>query len=319
MKTRPDLCPQPQEPEKEKLSSQPSEMDSLWSDLVPSTSSDALDCWVDRSFSISSSSLGGPTLSKMEAEDLGETSAAPKSLSDLVENILEDHLASETSLLSIVRHLENLSHHAGPGRSRHLGKGTRLGSVMAGPHVQWPPGVAEDAKTTPTKKASIICYEIMITMTKSEEENVEAKPTASYGKQSSPCHSFGKAALSLGLAELEKTEGQRHQKPARPASRLSACKEFQDCNRLHGVETCQVCSLVATPATKSPAVPRGLESSPREGAWHNGADPEHSQNGTSVEEKGDIALETSAKRYVGKRVGDPGIAAGVFSEPALNC
>lgn len=318
MKTRPDLCPQPQEPEKEKPSSQPSEMDSVWSDLVPSTSLDALHCWIDRSFSISGSSLECPTLSKIEAEDLGETSAAPKSLSDLVENRLEDHLTSETSLLSIVGHSENLNHHAGPRKSSHFGKVTRLRSVMAGPHVQWPPGVAEDAKTTSTKNASIIRYEIMITMTKSEEENVEAKPTAGYGKQSSPGHSFGKAALSLGVAELEKTEG-RYQKPARPASRLSACKEFQDCNRLHGVETCQVCSLIATPATKSPAVPRGLESSPGEGERHNGADPGHSQNGTSVEEKGDIALETLAKRYVGKRVGDPGVAAGVFSEPALNC
>ncbi|XP_026558340.1 beta/gamma crystallin domain-containing protein 2 [Pseudonaja textilis] len=166
---------------------------------------------------------------------------------------------------------------------------------MAIPHLQWSPGVAEDAKTTPTKNPSIIQYEIMITMTKSEgEEDVEAKPTAGCGEQSSPCHSSGKAALSLGVAELEKTEGQRHQKPARPASRLSACKEFQDFNRLHEVETCQVCSLIATPATESPTVLRGLESSPREGAQRNRADPGHSQNGTLVEGKGDIALETSA-------------------------
>ncbi|XP_013919577.1 PREDICTED: uncharacterized protein LOC106547067, partial [Thamnophis sirtalis] len=75
-------------------------------------------------------------------------------------------------------------------------------------------------------------------------------------------------------------------------------KEFQDCNRLHGVETCQVCGLIAASATKSLAVPRGLESSSREGAQWNGADPGHSQNGTLVEGKGNIALETSTKSKI---------------------
>uniref|UniRef100_A0ACB8FRS6 Uncharacterized protein n=1 Tax=Sphaerodactylus townsendi TaxID=933632 RepID=A0ACB8FRS6_9SAUR len=301
------------EEERSELSSQPSKIDS-----VPSASFDSLLCWGDGnswdSASITNSSLCGPASSKtkddalevlLEQEKMGSN---PESLSGWAESVFEGHLNSQPSCPTGIGELENLSFKSDLGESisRHISGAEGSRSAAESLHGKWPlqGGDATSAfKPSQTKTALKILYEILITLTKEEENGiVDAVPLTHCSERGLECHSSREGTLSLGVAELEKTEGQRHrQELARPAPQLSMLEEFQNCIEPHGVETFKACRQVLSPATGSQVTPQwGSELSPGQCKDLSVTDHLHSGDGELAEGTGTVAPVSWADRYVGE-------------------
>ncbi|XP_072836115.2 beta/gamma crystallin domain-containing protein 2 [Pogona vitticeps] len=296
-----------------KLFSQPTE-GSAWTSLVPSTSLDSSLAWEDGSsqegsFSLSSSSLSHLTGPEKKIEALKLLSGQEENPTSLVplpvwaEGALDGYFTSGASKPTRIGELENLSYSSdfGESVSEHLSGLEDSKMATEGPDMALSPKMPEVAQSSQARKAPKIRYEIRITLTKEEEEKVEdgaieGEQTESCGEKGLLCHPGEAEALSLGVAELEKTEERCHHKPARPAPWLSVCKEFQNCTGRPRVGTCEVCGVTLSPVTVSPggaALQRASEANPEEGKDPHEADRLSLGDGTLAERTESVASETS--------------------------
>ncbi|XP_060114524.1 uncharacterized protein LOC132586462 [Heteronotia binoei] len=310
MRRRYDFCPSASHAagqERPELSFQTSKIDSVSTRPLPSASFNSLLCWGNGNSwdsIVSNSSLHDLTSPQLKDDAFKlllaqeKTSSTLESLSEWTESEFEGHLSPQASCPIGTGELENLSLRSSLGESisgdisETEGSRTTTSSLDG----KWPPKVGGDDisafKTSQAETAPKILYEILITLTKEEEDSiVGAMPSAHCSKKGLECHSSREETLSPGVAELEKTEDQRHrQEPAQPAPQLSKLKEFQNCTEPHGVGTFKACRLILSPATGRQVTPQwGSEPSPGQRKDQSATDQLHSGDGETAEGTGTVA------------------------------
>ncbi|KAH0631195.1 hypothetical protein JD844_005407 [Phrynosoma platyrhinos] len=310
--------------ERPRPTSQPSDIDSIGTSPVPSISLDSLLCCGDGSSWEGSFSLSNPSLScsiapEMKGEVLKlpsvleESNKAPRLLSEWVESALSGYLSSRFSHITVMEEPENLSFSSGLGESipEQVSGVEEPKIAPPSPPMEEPLMIVETPQTSLGKKGSKIRYEIRITLTKKEDKEngmAEVGPIAGCGQRALPSHPSGEGTLSLGVAELEETEEQRHPKLAQPAPQVSARKEFQNCTGLHRVGTCKLCRRILTPDTVNPEATATAalrwESETRQGEGKDPSQTDELQLGDGPPEEGTdvIAPDPLADRYVGEQV-----------------
>lgn len=321
MRSRFDTClavshPGEQEGNLESFS-HPCETDSAEASLAPSTSFDSLLCWGEgesgaESFSLSMSSVHCPTSPGPIDETSRcpsvqeETSRTPEPLLEWAEHVLEEYLSSGTFCPITEGGPEDLNSGSSlrESASEQISGAKGPITTAASPRVEQAPQAAALAVPVgPPKDASKVCYAVVITMTKAEEEDGQGEPAGSGTGRGLLCHMPGEAALSLGVAELEKATERRHQKPARPAPQLPAHKECQNCRGLQRVGTSQVCRLIPTPAAGSLVAGRkGPEPRLSQSEDQSGCEPLRSRDGVLTEAPSAVRPGSLASRYVGEQV-----------------
>ncbi|KAJ6663454.1 hypothetical protein lerEdw1_009533 [Lerista edwardsae] len=207
-----------------------------------------------------------------------EASRTPEPLSEWAERVFEEYLTLGASCPTTAGGLGGLRFGSSLGEST----SEHIGGAAASPRAERGPQAAgAGSAAPPPQDASKVCYAVVITLTKAEEEDGRGGPAGSGGEQGQPCHTPGEAALSLGVAERERAAERRHQKPAQPAPRLPAHKECQNCRGLlPRVGTSQVCRLVPAPATGSLVTRReGSEPRRRQSEAQSGSEQQHSRDG----------------------------------------
>lgn len=289
------------------------EIDFARASLVPSSSFDTLclrgdgSSW-EGSCSICNPSLCSPTSPETtevpELQSVQEETRKPvEAPSKWAESTPVGYLPSRSSLLTIIGDLESSSIDSGESPSEPIGraKGLKAASWMECPLELVNCGSA--VTTSLAKKVTEVRYEIMITLTKEESEKLEGDLTASSAERGLGCHQPVEVTLSLGVADLEKTEEHSHQKPARPAPQLSAHQEFQNCTVLCRVGTSEARRQVLAAATECLVTPqRGSDSSPTWRKDQSQTGQLHLRHGVLVDGTGIVAPGFLASRYVGKQV-----------------
>lgn len=288
------------------LSSPPSAADSAEVSLASSTSFGSLLCWGEGgsgtgTFSLSTSSICPPTPSEPIKDTARhpsaqeETSRTPEPLLEWAERAFEEYLRTSCPTTT-----GGLSFGSSLGESA----SEQISGAAASPTVGCAPQATGAASAVPAPQdASKVCYAVVLTLTRAEEEDGQGGPAGSRGERGLPCHTAGEAALSLGVAEREKAVERRHQKPAQPAPQLPAHKECQNCRGLLlRVGTSQVRQQMPPPATGS-LVTRQEGSEPRRGQSEeqSGSEQQHSRDGGLAGAPRTVGPESLASRYEGNR------------------
>ncbi|CAM4579247.1 beta/gamma crystallin domain-containing protein 2 [Lepidochelys kempii] len=205
------------------------------------------------SVSISSSSLDFPTSPETQEVDYKlpaaqeEPSRASELLTEWAERVFQEYLDSGTFRPKVAGQPDHVSHghresisepETCPFTSPAYNRISRTEDPAIGrENPEWPLENIRGVEPAPAKRPAKIRYEVMITLTKEQEESAksgaEDRPRVcgngpgSHGAAKSP----GEAGVSQGIAELQKMDEQCHGEPARPALQLAAHKEFQTFTR----------------------------------------------------------------------------------------
>lgn len=168
-------------------------------------------------------------------------------------------------------------------------------------HPAEPTGATLEAETCPAKEPPQICYKILITLAEaggtSRAEHPPGRCEDGRGSPEAP-EAAGDVGAPPGTAVSSPTDEQQCPgEPARPAPRLSACEEFQNCG-LPGVGTPRATGQVR-PVTGCPVTPL-------QGSQHGHREDQRDQSRPCLRDvpaagrRAGLAAGSPAGRYVGK-------------------
>ncbi|XP_044853882.1 beta/gamma crystallin domain-containing protein 2 [Mauremys mutica] len=202
------------------------------------------------SVSIGSTSLDFPASPKMQGEDYKhpasqeEPSRAPEPLTEWAESLFQEYLDSGTFRPKAAGQPDHVSHghreslseaETCPLASPSYNQISRMEEPAIGRESpERPLETIRGVEPGPAKRPAKIRYEVMITLTKEQEEAVKSRAEDLPGVCGNGLGSHGaaepagEAGVSQGVAELQKMDEQCHGEPARPAPQLAARKEFQN-------------------------------------------------------------------------------------------
>uniref|UniRef100_A0A452GW95 Beta/gamma crystallin 'Greek key' domain-containing protein n=1 Tax=Gopherus agassizii TaxID=38772 RepID=A0A452GW95_9SAUR len=202
------------------------------------------------SVSIGSTSLDIPASPKMQGEDYKhpasqeEPSRAPEPLTEWTESLFQEYLDSGTFRPKAAGQPDHVSHghresisepETCPFASPSYNQISRMEEPAIGRESpERPLETIQGVEPAPAKRPVKIRYEVMITLTKEQEEAAKSRAEdlprvcgnglGSHGA----AKPAGEAGVSQEVAELQKMDEQCHGEPARPAPQLAARKEFQN-------------------------------------------------------------------------------------------
>ncbi|XP_050787946.1 beta/gamma crystallin domain-containing protein 2 isoform X2 [Gopherus flavomarginatus] len=202
------------------------------------------------SVSIGSTSLDIPASPKMQGEDYKhpasqeEPSRAPEPLTEWAESLFQEYLDSGTFHPKAAGQPDHASHghresisepETCPFASPSYNQISRMEEPAIGRESpERPLETIRGVEPAPAKRPVKIRYEVMITLTKEQEEAAKSRAEdllrvcgnglGSHGA----AKPAGEAGVSQEVAELQKMDEQCHGEPARPAPQLAARKEFQN-------------------------------------------------------------------------------------------